>query len=161
MKMSTAGRIGSLVLATLSVILPLSCERNDNDVIPDTYTSFTMDITGDILFRDLNAIGNHYIVTYQTNNWGDRAGGYQRNGIIIYRATDDQFYAYDRTCPHDYAVNGTNIKVNVDFIQAVCPECGTSYSLPTGGVVISGPGKYPLKNYRTTFDGRYLIVENY
>lgn len=138
-----------------------SCEKNKNDVIPDMYVSFTMDILGDIQFSDLNAIGNSVIVTAQTNNWGERSAGYDYNGIIIYRATLDQFYAYDRTCPYDYAVNKKSVKVNIDFIQAVCPECGTSYSLPTGGVPITGPGKYPLKNYRASFDGRFLYVESY
>jgi nitrite reductase/ring-hydroxylating ferredoxin subunit len=141
--------------------LLISCEKNKNDVIPDEYVSFTMDISGDIQFTDLNAIGNSVIVTSQTNNWGERSAGYDHNGIIIYRVTLDQFYAYDRTCPHDYVVNNKSVKVNIDFIQAICPSCSTAYSLPTGGVPISGPGKYPLKNYRTTFDGRFLTVENF
>jgi nitrite reductase/ring-hydroxylating ferredoxin subunit len=159
--MSTIPKIKYFSILVALTVLPVSCENNKNDVIPDTYVSFTMDIVGDIQFSDLNAIGNYVIVNSLTNNWGSRAGGYEGNGIIIYRATLDQFYAYDRTCPHDFVVNNKVVKVNVDFIQAVCPSCSTAYSLPTGGVVISGPGKYPLKNYRTIFDGRYLIVENY
>jgi hypothetical protein len=146
-------------LATLFLLI--SCENDQNDVVPDTYVSFVMDISGDILFSDLNAIGNSVIITSQTNGWGSRSAGYDYNGIIVYRANLEQFYAYDRTCPYDYAVNSKSVKVNVDFIQAVCPSCSTYYSLPTGGVPISGPGKYPLKNYRTLFDGRYLTVENY
>jgi nitrite reductase/ring-hydroxylating ferredoxin subunit len=150
-----------IIISLAFSALLISCERNNNDVIPDTYVSFVMDITGDILFSDLNAIGNSVIVTYRTNNWGYRSAGYDSNGIIIYRANLDQFYAYDRTCPYDYVANSNSIKVNIDFIQALCPICSTAYSLPTGGIPISGPGKYPLKNYRTIFDGRFLTVENY
>ena len=161
MKMSTSpGRIYFILFLALAILV-CSCKRNDNDVIPDRYVSFVMDISGDILFSDLNAIGNSVIITSQTNNWGSRSGGYDNNGIIVYRANLDQFYAYDRTCPHDYAIDNKSVKVNVDFIQALCPVCSTAYSLPTGGIPISGPGKYPLKNYRTFFDGRYLSVENY
>jgi len=161
MKMSTPpGRIFFILTLAIAILLT-SCERNDNDVVPDRYVSFVMDISGDILFSDLNAIGNSVIITSQTNNWGDRSAGYDNNGIIVYRANLDQFYAYDRTCPHDYEVNNKSIRVNVDFIQAICPVCSTAYSLPTGGIPISGPGKYPLKNYRAIFDGRYLSVENY
>ncbi|MCX6334050.1 MAG: hypothetical protein NT092_07060 [Bacteroidia bacterium] len=159
--MTTGSKIRYFFFLLVFVSLPISCEKNKNDVIPDTYVSFTMDISGDILFSDLTAIGNAVIVTSKTNNWGSYSAGYDYNGIIVYRATLDQFYAYDRTCPHDYAVNNKSIKVNVDFIQAVCPSCSTYYSLPAGGVPISGPGRYPLKNYRTIFDGRYLTVENY
>ncbi len=159
--MSTGLKIKYLIIPLALSSLLISCESKNNDVIPDTYVSFIMDISGDILFSDLNAIGNSVIVTYRTNNWGYRAAGCDSNGIIVYRANLDQFYAYDRTCPHDYAVNSKSIKVNTDFIQAICPICSTAYSLPTGGVPISGPGEYPLKNYRTIFDGRYLTVENY
>ena len=119
-----------------------------------------MDITGDILFSDLAAIGNHVIVTSQTNNWGSKAAGYDGNGIIVYRSLPDEFNAYDRTCPHDYAVNGLSIKVNVDFTQAICPNCSTCYALSAFGTPVSGPGQYPLKNYKTKFDGRYLSVWN-
>ena len=159
--MSTGAKIRLLILSFALAALIISCNKKDNDVVPDTYVSFNMDISGDILFSDLNAIGNSVIVTYRTNNWGYRSAGYDSNCIIIYRANLDQFYAYDRTCPYDYAANSKSVKVNVDFIQAICPSCSTAYSLPTGGIPISGPGKYPLKNYRTIFDGRFLTVQNY
>lgn len=147
------------------IFLTVSCENNKNDVIPDTYINFTMDISGDILFSGLSAIGNSVIVTSQTNNWGSRAAGYDNNGVIVYRAQFDgvtpEFYAYDRTCPHDYATGELSVKVNIDFTQAICPKCSTRYELSVGGISSSGPGKYPLKNYKTSFDGRYLRVWSY
>jgi hypothetical protein len=142
------------------MVILLSCERKKNDVIPDWYISFDMDIAGDVLFTGLNAIGNHVIVTSQTNNWGSRSAGFDNNGIIVYRSLPDEFNAYDRTCPYDYAVNGASVKVNVDFTQAVCPQCSTYYALSAFGTPISGKGRYPLKNYKTRFDGRYLSVWN-
>jgi hypothetical protein len=137
-----------------------SCETNKNDVIPDTYVNFTMDITGDILFSNLSTIGNHVIITSQTNNYGVKAAGYDYNGIIVYRSLPDEFNAYDRTCPYDYTTNNLSIKVNVDFTQAICPKCSTFYELSAFGTPSSGPGRYPLKNYSTSFDGRYLSVWN-
>jgi nitrite reductase/ring-hydroxylating ferredoxin subunit len=89
------------------------------------------------------------------------AGGYDGNGIIIYRSLPDEFNAYDRTCPHDYVINNLSKKVNIDFIEAICPECSTHYALSSFGTPISGPGNYPLKNYKTRFDGRYITVWNY
>jgi nitrite reductase/ring-hydroxylating ferredoxin subunit len=120
-----------------------------------------MDILTDSEFTSLSAIGNHVIVTSQTNNYGSRAAGFNNNGIIVYRYTLDEFKAYDRTCPHDYAVNDLSIKVNVDFIRAICPQCSTFYELAAGGTPSSGPGRYPLKNYRTSFDGSFVTVWNY
>jgi nitrite reductase/ring-hydroxylating ferredoxin subunit len=159
--MATGSKIRYFFILLILAFLQPSCENNKNDVIPDTYTDFTIDISGDIFFSDLNSIGMSAIVTSQTNNWGSRAGGYDFNGIIVYRANLEDFFAYDRTCPHDYAVNSLSIKVRVDFTQAICPQCSTYYELSAGGISSSGPGKYPLKNYRTGFDGRYVRVSNY
>ncbi len=148
-----------LIVVAFTVALS-SCKNEKNDVIPDVYVNFTMDIIYDSEFTDLSAIGNHVIVTSKTNNWGSSAAGYDNNGIIVYRSLPDEFNAYDRTCPYDYTVNGLSIKVNIDFTQALCPKCSTSYALSAYGTPVSGVGKYPLKNYRTYFDGRYLTVRN-
>lgn len=140
-------------------LLLFSCSNEKNDVIPDVYIDFYISLN-DPEFFNLNAIGNSVIITYQTNNMGYLSAGFDSNGIIIYRADLNQFYAYDRTCPHDYAVNGSSKKVNVDGIFAVCPHCGTTYALPAGGSPASGPGRYPLKNYKTSFNGTVVHVWN-
>lgn len=147
----------ALIVFTLAIS---GCKNQNNDVIPDVYVNFQIDLLYDNEFSDLNAIGNHVIVTSATNNWGSRAAGFDNNGIIVYRSLMDEFNAYDRTCPHDYALNNTSVKVNVDFTVAICPRCSTKYSLSAFGTTISGPGKYPLKNYSTSFDGRFITVWN-
>jgi nitrite reductase/ring-hydroxylating ferredoxin subunit len=144
------------VLITVSLI---SCKKSKYDVIPDVYVDFYINL-GDPEFFVLNAPTNFKIVTSATNNWGVRSAGYANSGIIVYRSTMDQFYAYDRTCPHDYVLDGSTIKVNADFINAICPKCSTNYSLEAGGTPISGPGRYPLKNYKTGFDGQTIHVWN-
>jgi hypothetical protein len=150
-----------LIVTALAVFLS-SCNKN-NDVIPDCPVDFTLNLN-DPEFAHLSAISSYVIVTSKTNNWGSSAAGFDNNGIIVYRAQDigfpPEFYAYDRTCPHDYTVNGLSIKINIDFIKAVCPQCSTVYSLQIGGIPSSGPGRYPLKNYKTSFNGQYLRVWN-
>jgi nitrite reductase/ring-hydroxylating ferredoxin subunit len=139
-----------------------SCIKNDNDVIPDVYTDFYINLN-DAQFFSLTAPLNYSYVNANTNNYGARAGGYDGNGIIIFRAQENEFFAYDRTCPHDYAVNGLSVKVNVeDMIYAVCPECGSKYALPNFGTPLDGyVSQYPLKNYKISFDGINLHVWNY
>jgi nitrite reductase/ring-hydroxylating ferredoxin subunit len=134
-----------------------ACSKK-NDVIPDVYVDFTLDLF-DPEFVTLNAIGGDTINAH-TNNWGRGAAGFDGNGIIVYNGGDGQFYAYDRTCPHDYEVNNLSVKVNIDFTIATCPKCGTKYALSASGTPASGVGRYPLKNYRTSFDGRYVRVYN-
>jgi nitrite reductase/ring-hydroxylating ferredoxin subunit len=137
----------------------ISCKKSKYDVVPNVYVDFTIDLS-DPEFFVLNAGTNSVIVTAATNNWGLRSAGYDNNGIIVYRSAMDEFYAYDRTCPYDYAVNSLSIKVNVDFLNAICPKCSTNYSLEIGGTPVSGIGKYPLKNYKTNFSGQFIRVWN-
>jgi nitrite reductase/ring-hydroxylating ferredoxin subunit len=137
-----------------------SCNKK-NDVIPDTFVNFSLDLN-DPEFVNLASIGGSVAVSSRTNNWGTGAAGFDGNGIIICYGVEE-FYAYDRTCPHDYVNNSLSIKVNIDpgnSTIAICPKCGTKYGLTVGGTPVSGVGRYPLKNYKTSFQGNYVIVWN-
>jgi nitrite reductase/ring-hydroxylating ferredoxin subunit len=160
--MTAGSKIKYFFISLAFLLLPASCENNKSDVIPTVFVDFTIDINYDIIFRDLSSPGNSVIVNYLTNGWGYRSAGYDSSGIIVYRSNLTDFFAYDRTCPYDYVINNKIAKVKVDYTEAICPVCSTYYSLSAGGQPFSGPGKYPLKNYRTSFDGqRYLRVSNY
>jgi len=148
-----------LITVALAVILS-SCNKK-NDVIPDTYVNFTLLLT-DPEFVSLSGFGGSVTVDSHTNNWGPGAAGYDGNGIIICSGVEE-FYAYDRTCPHDYVVNSLSVKVNIDPSNstiAICPKCGTKYGLTVGGTPTSGIGRYPLKNYKTSQQGNYVTVWN-
>lgn len=150
----------SLLIVLVSVFT--SCKKDKNDVIPDVFVDFYINLS-DPQFFDLTAPLNSVYIDASTNNLGLSAAGYDGNGIIIYRASEDEFYAYDRTCPHDFAVNGKSIQVSIlDQIYAECPECGSKYGLPNFGTPLSGSvGRYPLKNYKTSFDGFRIRVWNH
>jgi nitrite reductase/ring-hydroxylating ferredoxin subunit len=157
--MMTFSRGGLFFIFFISAFALSSCDKAVNDVIPDVYVDFTIDLM-DPEFVNLSVIGISDTIDALTNNWGYRSAGYDGNGIIIYSGPDE-YFAYDRTCPHDYEVNSLSIKVKIDFTVAECPECGTKYALSAYGTPISGPGKYPLKNYNTSFDEeRYVRVWN-
>jgi nitrite reductase/ring-hydroxylating ferredoxin subunit len=147
------------ILLTIGSLL-ISCEKNKNDVIPDEYVDFTIDLKD---FPNIYGIIGSDTVDASDLRINQRryAGGFKGNGIIIY-FSGDGYYAYDRTCPHDYVESGKSIGVIIDFTIATCPECNTTYALAASGTPASGPGRYQLKNYRTFFDGvRFLTVENY
>ena len=131
-------------------------------MIPTTHVDFRISIN-DPQFVDLISIGGSVTVNRATNNIGQGAAGFDDNGIIIHSGANE-YFAYDRTCPHDYTLDGSSIQVNIDpdnSLFAICPKCSTSYALPAGGTPYSGVGRYPLKNYRANFDGRYIWVSNY
>jgi nitrite reductase/ring-hydroxylating ferredoxin subunit len=152
----------TLFLFGISLVISLSsCNKSKNDVIPDVYVDFYLDLA-DPEFINLNALGGTVTVDERTNNYGQRAAGFAGNGIIVHAGVDE-FYAYDRTCPHDYSDSGSAIRIDVDnsnTLYAVCPECKTKYGLPVNGTPTEGVGRYPLKNYRTSFDGRRVRVWN-
>lgn len=150
------------IFFVFSALILYSCENERNDVIPDVYVDFTMDLEDyPALTTTLGA------VTVGKNDLRipkrEYAGGFNGNGIIIINTSDEYipFYAYDRTCPHDYSIDQSSIKVNLDFVQAICPKCSTVYELAGGGYPISGPGRYQLKNYKTQYIDRFLRVWNY
>jgi hypothetical protein len=158
--MTSGSKIKQFSIRLIIIVLLISCERNKNDVIPDVYVDFTIDIFD---YPALESFTGSVIVDANDMRIADRkyAGGFDGNGIIIYRSLPEEFNAFDRTCPHDWEINNRSIKVNIDFIEAICPDCSTHYALSSFGTPTSGPGRYPLKNYKTRFDERYLKVWNY
>lgn len=148
-------------LFTLSVVLILTGCNKKNDVIPDTYVNFTLNLN-DPEFNSLMSFGGSVVVNSHTNNWGSGAAGYNGNGIIICTGVDE-FFAYDRTCPHDYAVNSISVQVKIDPSNstiAICPKCGSKFGLTVSGTPVEGVSRYPLKNYRTRIQANYVTVWN-
>jgi len=157
----TDSKLRIFLILVLLMSLFASCKKSELDVIPSVLVDFTLDIQ-DPDFIALQAITNYVLVDQYTNNLGYRAAGFDANGIIVYRSGLDEFLAYDRTCPHDYAVNGLSIAVDTVKFETyvLCPECGTKYVLPSFGSPSEGPSRYPLKIYKTSFDGRFVRVYN-
>lgn len=123
-----------------------SCNEN-HQVVPNVYVDFTIMLT-DPEFNALNVPGNSITVT----------GGV--NGIIIYRISQDEFAAYDRTCTHNVD-DSCQVQVDETLLFAVDSMCCGSKFLLLDGSVYEGEAIYPLKSYRTSFDGStYLRVYN-
>ncbi len=119
--MRSYSKIRYFLIIVLFVLALTACNKK-NDVIPDTYVNFTLNLN-DPEFVILSGFGGSVTVDSHTNNWGQSAAGYDGNGIIICFGVEE-FYAYDRTCPHDYVVNSLSVKVNIDPTNstiAVCP----------------------------------------
>jgi len=145
------------------LLLSSSCNRENNEVIPDITVDFTMYSSDPSFFELFSTIGSSVVLSSAYSYLGYGTGGYDGNGIIIYNTGDPYltFYAYDRTCPHCWDNEGLSIAVNVDGIYAICPHCNTNYALPgSGQPTSSGPGQYYLKNYRTASSGSSLRVWN-
>ena len=128
------------------VLMSSSCERTNPSGIPYVPVNYQLTVSNPE-FAPLLAVGG----------WLYIGGGSQ--GIIIYRATPDEFRAFDRHCT--FQVND-NCRVSVDNtdITAFDSDCCQSKFLLVDGAPIDGPANLGLHQYNTTFDGNVLMIFN-
>ncbi len=152
-------KLRNFLLITFFCVLFLSCRKNEHSIIPETFVDFTIRLT-DPLFIDLNAIGNSVIVDY--SYFGPNSAGYKNHGIIVYRASQVEFYAFDRTCTWEETLDqAVDLDLPTD-LSAECPKCGSEYVLPSfASPTKDGPAIYPLKQYRTEYSAMKNTVRVY
>jgi len=132
---------------SLAVVLPAlftSCEPVETG-IPDceVYIKRNIDIYklfdyGSYLYIDKRVIEN------------DRIG---YGGIIIVKAFDGLFYAFDLTCTKEKD-NSIIIGKPNEMLVCTCESCGEQYDLSFGGgAPTKSISKLPLKRYSTSIDG--------
>lgn len=134
--------------AVLCCVLALlmGCDGYDHATIPTVKVNFTI-YPDDVGYAHLNYIGGHEYLT----------GGVA--GIIVYRVDMTTFVAYDRACPYDWDHADAWLEVDESGIIIIDRHCGSRFNI-LDGAVINGPAQYPLKFYRTTYDGRRLRIYN-
>jgi len=141
----------SFILALLLMVASLGCKKESPagvTGVPNVAVNFSIDVN-DPKYPTLSTVGG----------WAYVTGGY--DGIIVYCNGNGSYLAFDRGCPYDCESNTKAIvTVQSNNIFAVCPVCGTQYSLTSGTVSNKGPGGIALKQYRTSFDGTNLTVSN-
>ena len=96
-------------------------------------------------------------------------------GIIVFRYTDNEFFAFDRMPPNepdactDTQGNTTRLVVDYPFVVDRCNNA--YYNIMNGQLIIREPDMipdfptdgtmiYPLIQYHTTFDGYKLVISN-
>jgi nitrite reductase/ring-hydroxylating ferredoxin subunit len=132
-------------LILIAAVLMMACTKEDQHPVPLIPVDFRVNL--EFQFIELNSIGGHVNVY----------GGF--GGIVIYRFSVDQFYAFDRACPvHPHDPNARIVVDNAPV--AHCKVCESSYLLLDGSPV-SGPARFPLRQYRTMYSDPYLYVSNY
>ena len=135
------------LLFTLLLPVGSSCKKeHEQPQIPYVYVNFSIN-PNSTEHQGLNVV----------NGWETVTGGYR--GIVLFRKSQDEFMAYERTCPNDPGEDGARISVEASGITAQCPVCGSKYILLDGSTY-EGPSHYPLKQYQTNYDGSLLYVYN-
>ena len=138
-------KLKSLFLLGIFCCLAANCGKYEHP-IPKVRVDFYI-YPDEVTYLNLNYIGGHEYLT----------GGV--SGVVVYRLGNWEFTAFDRACPHDWDEDDSWIWVEPDGITLKCQKCNSLFKI-LDGAVISGPSKYPLKQYYTRYDGIRLRVHS-
>lgn len=130
-----------------------ACKDDTENIIPDV--SFSARINLD----DPEYAGSNTFIV-RPGGLNPRVG---INGVVVYRLSMDEYYAFDLMCTHDHENKGYFYVERIpdeDFIVR-CPECGSEFLIATEyGSVTEGPATWSLKAYKTSVKGNYLHIWN-
>ena len=130
----------------LSILLLLSCAKDDGTYIPDVYVNYTIPIN-DPSMSALNSAGGAVVIS-----------GHGVAGIIIYRRADNVFVAYDR-CSSVNPQNKCAVTLDNPSLTVTDPCSGAKFSL-FDGTPVKAPATKSLKSYQVTANSLYLMVTN-
>ena len=130
----------------LSIVLLLSCAKDDGTYIPDVYLNYTIPIN-DPSMSALNSAGGAVVIS-----------GHGVAGIIIYRRADNVFVAYDR-CSSVNPQNKCAVTLDNPSLTVTDPCSGAKFSL-FDGTPVKAPATKSLKSYQVTANSLYLMVTN-
>ena len=78
-------------------------------------------------------------------------------GIILYRASENSYLAYDRACPHN--PNGEIVQVDLSSLFMIDNVCHSSFNF-SDGQPTGGPSMRPLVQYRVDQEGTVLKISD-
>lgn len=131
------------IAISLILIIFWGC-KDQNTTVPHSGDMFTLyNIAADPDYQNLINVNGHVYVT----------GGFNRNGILIYRVkyeeAIDDFVVYDRTCPYEI----TSCSIDMDEMygfSASCECCGSKFNMVTGAIE-QGPATHYLSRFRCDY----------
>lgn len=139
-------KIAKFLILASALLAPVSC-KNDvgaDYLVPDV--SFTVYMSS----TEVLSMGNNTAIV--NNNGGVM-------GLIVYKASAEEFYAYERLCTN-YPADTAAVVLDAQTMVATCPKCKSTYHILLGGEVTKGPARYALKEYQATLTGGRLIISN-
>jgi nitrite reductase/ring-hydroxylating ferredoxin subunit len=133
-------------LALFFLFTIISC-KDKNETVPNTFV--------DIFIYTNNP---EYVRLNSPGGWVYVQGGLK--GIIVYRSSNDEFKAYERSCPYqvEKACQTVVTSDNVTIADTSC--CGSNFNISDGGVS-KGPASQGLRQYQTTFGNGVLHIYNF
>jgi len=148
--------VAGLVTIIIGALIT-ACNKDNGDRLPLPLIDITIDPNSTI-YQELNITGGWMYL--------DETDGAElpSRGIIVYRLTEDQFLAFERTPPFkpDSCCNAAKTVCTaliVDF-PYVMDTCTISKYLILDGSQVSGPSNMSLGIYVTEYYGDLLYIHN-
>lgn len=142
----------SIILYCLIVLLTWACHKtntnnlNNNNPVPSVPVAITVYPNNVSNFK-IQAIGG----------WMYLSGGIR--GIILYRKSQEEFVAIERTSPYLPNNDDAIVKVQVNNFTLRDTVSDSQWRI-IDGTITKGPTQWPLRLYGTTYDGNVLRIAN-
>ena len=123
-----------------------ACDSDDpQNQIPPALVNETINLTN-LQFQNLQFIGGTVTIP----------GGVR--GIIVYRASTDEYRAFEANCSYEPLEACALVEVESSGLFLVDSCCSSTFNFdgfPTGG-----PASLPLRQYSTSLQGNFLVITN-
>ncbi len=132
------------------LLFVFSCKKKARSVSENPVPSVPVDMTiypNDPFYSKIQSIGG----------WVYKDGGL--NGIIIYRKTEQEFVAIERSSSQLPSNPKARVYVMSDNFSLIDSVSGSRWRI-FDGTVTKGPAEWPLRLYGTNFDNNVLIIRN-
>lgn len=136
--------------------LLVGCSETIESSVPNLPVYYPLDFTS-ALAKPLLAPGGSIRITERLIERSAIGFG----GLLVVHSLLEPhtYYAYDLACAHE-----ANAEIQLymnEKIEAVCPACGSTYSvLYGGGAPTSGVAQKPLRSYRITPISQGILIHN-
>lgn len=80
-------------------------------------------------------------------------------GLILYRANESSYLAFERACPHHPGAGCAIVQVDVSSLFMIDNCCHSSFNF-SDGYPTGGPAERPLIQYRVDLDGNVLKISD-
>lgn len=147
-KRGFAKYFASIAMVLAFTTFPACDKEKDYDEIPFAYINIFIN-PNSTFYWELNSPGG----------WIYLVGNSPSRGILVRRGMQDDFVAYERTCPYDPLEPCARIWVEPSNLTVIDSCCGSRFII-TDGWPIEGPARRPLKQYRTSYNGTTLHIFN-
>ncbi|MFC1729686.1 hypothetical protein ACFL6I_05060 [candidate division KSB1 bacterium] len=137
---------GSIIIFFTLTLIILSCKKEDSNPVPNKDINIYIN-PNSTQYLELNTVGGWVYLT-------DGVGG---KGLLVYRLSNEQFLAFDRTCTYDPNEACAIIEMESSGLNAIDSCCGSRFLIIDGSVT-TGPATVSLKQYKTTYDGNMLHI---